>query len=86
MSHTISLSEAAYQTLSTLANEQGTTPEALIEAWAAQQAQVHAESERDPYTDPRYQTFDEFFLGLGMTEDEIREAKLAAQASDADVR
>jgi len=84
MGRVISISEEAYRALSALAGKQGSTVEALIEAWAAQQAK--AEAERDPFTNPRYQTFEEFFLGLGMTKEEIQEAQAAARADDADVR
>jgi hypothetical protein len=73
----LTISERAYQTIQQLASEQGQTPEAFIEAWAEQQARRHS-SERDPYTNPRYQTFDEFFHELGMTDEEIADSKARA--------
>ena len=82
MSQTLSISDEAYRTLCALASESGKTPEALIEAWVAA---AQAEAERDPYTDPRYQTFEEFFRALGMTAEEIRQARENAKAGDADL-
>ena len=73
----LTISERAYQTIQKLASEHGQTPEAFIEAWAEQQAKKH-DSGRDPYTDPRYQTFDEFFHDLGMTNEEITDSKARA--------
>jgi DNA/RNA-binding domain of Phe-tRNA-synthetase-like protein len=84
MSHVVTLSDAAFHTLEAIASEQGQTPEALIEAWAAQQAQTRRSADRDPHTDPHYENYEEFFRGLGMSEEEIRQAKEAA-ADNADV-
>jgi hypothetical protein len=82
MSQILSISDEAYRKLLALANERGQTPEALIEAWIAA---FQAETSRDPYTDPRYQTFEEFFEELGMTSEEIRQAKEKAKTGDADL-
>ena len=83
MSHILTISDDAYHALETLAQRQGQTPEALIETWGTQNTQP--EQERDPHTNPQYESFDEFFLGLGMTEEEIRAAEANAGNADADV-
>ena len=83
MSHVLTVSDETYRTLETLAQQQGQTPETLIEAWVTQQRAPSGE--RDPHTDPRYENFDEFFLGLGMTEDEIRAAEAKAGNADAEL-
>lgn len=83
MSHILTVSDETYRTLETLAQQHGQTPETLIEAWVTQQRAP--DGERDPHTDPRYESFDEFFLGLGMTEDEIHAAEASAENADADL-
>jgi len=70
MSHVLTVSDETYHALETLAQQHGQTPETLIENWVTQQRAP--DGERDPHTNPRYESFDEFFLGLGMSEDEIR--------------
>ncbi len=85
MSHALHISDEAYDTLTAVARERGQTPEAFIEAWAAEQAQALAEADRDPHTDPRYETFEAFFRGLGMAEEEIQRAKQVAETEDADL-
>jgi hypothetical protein len=82
MSQMLALSEEAYTTLMALANERGQSPEAVVEDLIAA---AQADATRDPHTDPRYQTFEEFFRGLGMTSEEIRQARQSAKAADADV-
>lgn len=86
MSQTLTLSDEAYRALSVLASAQGQTPEALVEAWVASQT-AQTESERDPYTNPRYYTTEAWFRHLGADDEMIREAmELAKQddGSDAD--
>ena len=83
MSHVLTVSDETYRTLETLAQQQGQTPETLIEAWVTQQRAPSGE--RDPHTAPRYESFGEFFLSLGMTEDEIRAAEAKAGNTDADL-
>lgn len=83
MSHVLTISDETYHALETLAQRQGQTPESLIETWVTQQ--IPPDVERDPHTDPRYESFDEFFLGLGMTEDEIRAAEADAGNADANL-
>ncbi|HEY7019823.1 MAG TPA: hypothetical protein VH349_01825 [Ktedonobacterales bacterium] len=79
MGHTIELSDRAYKILSALARQRGQSLEELLEALAAQRT-----ADRDPVTDPRYETFEEFFQGLGMSPDEIKAAQESAE-SDADI-
>ena len=79
MSHTIELSDRAYNILSALARQRGQSLEELLEALA-----THRAADRDPVRDPRYETFEEFFVGLGMSPDEIKAAQESAE-SDADV-
>ena len=38
-------------------------------------------ADRDPITDPRYETFEEFFAGLGMSPDEIKTVQENAASS-----
>lgn len=87
MSHTIVLTDEAYQLLSSLALSHGQTPEALIERLIVQHAQEP--SERNPRTDPRYLAPDEFLSHLGMSNEMIRKAEeLAARDTgdqDADI-
>ena len=83
MSHVLTISDDTYHALETLAQQQGQTSETLITTWVTQQTAPGVE--RDPLTDPHYESFDEFFLGLGMTEDEIRAAEANAGNADADV-
>ncbi|HEX3270762.1 MAG TPA: helix-turn-helix domain-containing protein [Ktedonobacterales bacterium] len=79
MSHVIELSDRAYEILSAFARQRGQSLEELLEALATQRV-----AERDSVTDPRYETFEEFFQGLGMSPDEIKAAQESAE-SDADV-
>lgn len=73
MSQTITISDKAYRTLRAIAGTRGQTAEALIEAWAAEQARC--EAERDPSVEPRYYTADEFLRRLGMSDTDIRLAE-----------
>jgi hypothetical protein len=58
--------------------------EALIAAWADQPTLAEPATERDPHTDPRYYTFEEFFLHLGMSDEPIAEALARADAEDSE--
>lgn len=69
MSHQVMISDKAYQAIATLAAERGQTPEELIEAWASVALQ------HDPHVEPHYQTFDEFFIELGMKPADIQQAQ-----------
>ncbi len=80
---TLTISDRSYQKLQALAQKQGQTPEAFIESWVEQQEHEQREPGRDPYTNPRYYTTEEWFRHLGMTEEQIRRAAQEAQ-SDAD--
>jgi hypothetical protein len=82
MSQTLSISDEAYRMLTALAHKRGQSPEAVVEVLIAE---ARAEAERDPYADPRYQSFEEFFRDLGMTEEDIQQAKENAKAGDADL-
>jgi hypothetical protein len=82
VSQTLSISDETYRILSTLASELGQSPEAFVETLIAE---AQAEATRDPYTDSRYQIFEEFFRALGMTPEEIRQARENAKAGDADL-
>jgi hypothetical protein len=76
MSHVIELSDRAYAILSALARQPGQTLEELLEALARQRA-----ADRDPVSDPRYETFEEFFQGLGTSSDDIRAAQENAESA-----
>lgn len=83
MRHTIDLSDESYDILVRLAQERGQTPQALIEAWVAEQA--NPAPPRDPRTDPRYYTTEEWFRHLGASEERIQRIKeQAAQDTGAD--
>jgi hypothetical protein len=71
MSHQITLSDAAYEAIVMLADEQGKTPDEKIEAWMSLQT-------RDPRIEPHYQMFDEIFTELGMSDIDIQQAKNSA--------
>jgi hypothetical protein len=82
MSQTLSISDETYRTLTILANERGQSPEVFVEALIAE---ARAEAERDPYTNPRYYTTEQWFRHLGADEDMIREAmELAEKGDDSD--
>jgi hypothetical protein len=83
MSHTIELSDRAYKILSALARQRGQSLEELLEALATQRA-AERDPMSDPMSDPHYETFEDFFLGLGMSPGEIRAAQESAE-SDADI-
>lgn len=86
MGHTLEISQEAYDRLREVAARRGQTPEALVEEWTARLAEQ--DTERNPYTDPRHESFDEFFRGLGMAETDIEMAKQAAEDDgerDADI-
>ena len=74
MSHSVALSDAAFETLRAIATRDGVTPEAAIERLIAA-----ASASNGPY----YETED-WFRHLGMSEDEIREARERAELDDAD--
>jgi hypothetical protein len=78
MSHTIELSDRAYGILSALARQRGQSLDELLESLAAQRAADH-----NPATNPHYETFEEFFLGLGMTPDDIKAAQDSAESNAA---
>ncbi len=69
MSHQVTISDEAYQTIAQLASKRGQTPEELLESWAG------VVSRSDMQSESRYQTFEEFFTDLGMTPVEIQAAK-----------
>jgi hypothetical protein len=79
MSQTLSISDDAYRTLTVLANERGQSLEAFVEALIVE---AKAEAERDPYTNPRYYTTEEWFRHLGADDDMIREAIQLAEKDD----
>jgi hypothetical protein len=79
MSQMLALSDEACKTLTILANERGQSPEAFVEAMIAA---AQAEAERDPYTNPRYYTTEEWFRHLGADDDMIREAMQLAEKDD----
>ena len=70
MSHSVALSDAAYETLQAIASREGVTLEAAMERLIAA-----AGASNGPY----YETED-WFRHLGMTEDEIRAAREHARA------
>ncbi|HEY7351071.1 MAG TPA: hypothetical protein VH599_22370 [Ktedonobacterales bacterium] len=82
MSHTLTISDRAYETLQALASKQGKTLEAFLESWAEQHEPILQGVERNPYTDPRYQTFEEFFHELGVSEERLRRLEEEAEAED----
>lgn len=82
MSHILTISDRAYQTLEALATQHGQTPEAFIETWVEQQEPVLQETGRNPYTDPRYQTFDEFFQELGVSQERLRRLEEEPEGED----
>lgn len=75
MSHALTISDTAYETLKRIAERQGQSPESVVEGWIA------ATSPGD--NRPRYETED-WFRHLGMSEEEIREARERADREDAD--
>jgi hypothetical protein len=81
MSKTIELTDEQYQIIQHAAEQRGQTADTLLGEWI--------EELRDPYTNPRYFTEDEFLRHLGMTDEMIRQAEdIAARdegAEDADV-
>lgn len=74
MTHALTISEAAYETLKQLAEQQGQSPEAIVEGW------ISATSRGDR---PRYETED-WFRHLGVSEERIRKARERAASEDAD--
>jgi hypothetical protein len=80
MGHALEISQEAYVRLREAAERRGQTPEALVEAWTAQLANLDAD--RDPFGDPHYETFEESFLGLGMSDADIEMAKRSADDGD----
>jgi hypothetical protein len=79
MSHTIELSDRAHEIRWALARQRGQSLAELLEALATQPT-----ADRDPMMDPRHETFEECFLGLGMSSDDIKTAQEIAE-SDAEV-
>ena len=79
MTHAVYLSDAAYETLRTIAAERGESAEAVVEAWVAELARAHEQADHDPYTNPRHYTSDEFPRHLGMTDEEIQQAEELAE-------
>jgi hypothetical protein len=73
MSHVLQISDAAYNALKKLATQQGQSPEAVLEDLIAS-----ASANGGPY----YET-EEWFRHLGMTEDEIHQAREQADREDA---
>jgi hypothetical protein len=65
MGHVITLSDEQYVTIARAAARQGTTPDAVL-------AEL-IESLRDPYTQPRYYSTDDFLRHLGASDEEIAE-------------
>jgi len=74
MSQILHISEDAYRILESLAQREGHTPAEIVESWAV------AHAPRDPQTQPHYYTTDEWFRHLGMSEQDIAEAKASAAA------
>lgn len=72
MSQTLTISDEVYQQLSVLAEAHGQT---LEDALATLVHQAVQEEARDPLKEPRYQTFEQFFHDLGMTDEQIAAAK-----------
>jgi hypothetical protein len=66
--------------LQSLADAQGRTLAGLVEAWAVERAQAPIAP-----AEQRYETFEEFFTNLGMSQEEIRQAQELAETEDADV-
>jgi hypothetical protein len=74
MSHMLALSGEAFRTLQDLAVREGQTPESVMEHLIAAAS----------LDGGRYYETEEWFRHLGMTEDEIREARELAEREDAD--
>lgn len=72
ISQTLTISDEVYQQLSVLAKAHGQT---LEDALATLVHQAIHEEARDPLKEPRYQTFEEFFHDLGMTDEQIAAAQ-----------
>jgi hypothetical protein len=73
MSHALQISDAAYDALQKLATRQGQSPEAVLE-----QLITSASASDGPF----YET-EEWFRHLGMTDEEIRQAREQADQEDA---
>lgn len=90
MRHSVELSDEVYDILVRLAQERGQTPQALIEAWVTELKQAGRTSPRDPRTEPRYYTTEEWFRHLGISDERIQHIKDKAahdtDAGDADAR
>jgi hypothetical protein len=71
MSHVLQVSDAAYNALKKLATQQGQSSEAVLEDLIASAS-----------GGPHYET-EEWFRHLGMTEDEIHQAREQADREDA---
>ena len=82
MGHTLTISDEAYEKLQVLARQHGKTMESLIETLADQQVRTDWESPRDPHTDPRYYTFEEFFRHLGVSEERLRRLEQEDEEED----
>jgi len=74
MSQILNISEDAYRILESLAQREGHTPAEIVESWAV------AHAPHNPQMPPRYYTTDEWFRHLGMSEQDIAEAKENAAA------
>ncbi len=72
MSQILHISEDAYRILESLAAREGHTPAEIVESWAV------AHAPRDPQTQPRYYTTDEWFRHLGVSEERIAASKQRA--------
>jgi hypothetical protein len=73
MSHALTISDTAYESLKQIAERQGQSPEAIIEGWIA------ATNSGD--NRPRYETED-WFRHLGVSEERIRKAREGAASED----
>ena len=72
MAQTLTISDEVYQQLRAFAEAHGQTLEEALGTLVQQAVQEEA---RDPLKEPRYQTFEEFFHDLGMTDEQIATAK-----------
>jgi hypothetical protein len=76
MSKSIELTDEQYQIIQHAAEQRGQTADKLLGQWI--------EDLRDPYTNPRYFTEDEFLRHLGMSDEAIRQAEELATHDEGD--
>ena len=73
MSHVIQISERAFERFQELASKRGVPPETMVESL------IETAGRDGPYYDT-----DDWFRHLGMSDDDIREARARADQEDAD--